>query len=175
MDHYKRNHSKNFKQFYESCGIDPEFTPGLIKRWYEIYKELDHAKNTKPIPNAIRTVREVGSRLSLENVGLLTGDSYQATQDTLRNCDLDPKTHFGFVISDSFNTKREELSKIRVGREGQVFYIGDTIYDVEDARMAGVKSVIIANKYSLHHSERLKAAKPNHLFKSINEILTLGD
>jgi phosphoglycolate phosphatase len=89
---------------------------------------------------------------------------------------------FGFdacfqdIFGSDFRFSKKEkidyaLAKYRIAAE-RVFYIGDTVGDILEARAAGVHSVAVA--WGWHSRERLAAVHPDFLVDTPEGLLTIG-
>ncbi|MAH45779.1 hypothetical protein CMI37_08105 [Candidatus Pacearchaeota archaeon] len=78
--------------------------------------------------------------------------------------------------ADDFDDKAEFLKdyiKKKKLDEGECYYIGDRVRDVEVARKAGCRSVIVSNKCSWDSQGELKRAKPDFLIRDLDELRKL--
>ncbi|HSX58220.1 MAG TPA: HAD family hydrolase [Candidatus Saccharimonadales bacterium] len=64
---------------------------------------------------------------------------------------------------------RSIMDRLGVDNENSVMYVGDTIYDIRAAKLAGVISAGIATGYM--DSVRLMNEEPDHLFYSLTDIV----
>ena len=54
----------------------------------------------------------------------------------------------------------------------RTYYVGDTIGDIKEARLAGVKTVAVT--WGWHNKERLETIKPDYLIDTPDDLLKLG-
>ena len=54
----------------------------------------------------------------------------------------------------------------------RTYYVGDTIGDIKEARLAGVKTVAVT--WGWHNKERLETIKPDYLIDTPDDLLALG-
>jgi len=62
------------------------------------------------------------------------------------------------------------LKSIQMEKE-RTFYVGDTVGDIKEARLAGVKTVAVT--WGWHSKEKLETASPDYLIEAPNDLLTI--
>jgi len=133
--------------------------------------ELKDIASTKPLPG----IREALAGLKAEGVrlGVLTNSGRKAATRSLTVAQL--SSFFEFVLTrddtETMKPRPEGLLKavamLSLPKE-EVYYVGDTPYDVMAAKGAGVRSVSVATgNYTL---DRLAAARPDFVIASVSEL-----
>jgi phosphoglycolate phosphatase len=54
----------------------------------------------------------------------------------------------------------------------RTYYVGDTVGDIKEARLAGVKAVAVT--WGWHNKERLETTNPDYLIEAPDDLLALG-
>lgn len=71
----------------------------------------------------------------------------------------------------------DKVSRIRGAMDAYdarpVYYVGDTVGDVKEARLAGARAVAVT--WGWHPEPRLRRANPEHMVQSYDELLALLD
>lgn len=148
---------------------------------YEVYRrkafdvldafELRDVASTKPFPG----IREALAGLKAKGVklGVLTNSGRKAATKSLTTAGLLGLFEFVLTRNDTETMKPrpegllQAVSMLRLPKE-DVYYVGDTPYDVMAAKGAGVRSVSVATgNYS---AERLAATEPDFIIASVSEL-----
>ena len=82
---------------------------------------------------------------------------------------------FREVMGADFGYSKEEkilhaLKSFQMEKE-KTFYVGDTVGDIKEARLAGVKTVAVT--WGWHSKEKLETASPDYLIETPNDLLTI--
>jgi len=133
--------------------------------------ELEGAATTKPFPG----VRDILVRLKSHGVRLavLTNSGRKSASEALRRGDL--LGLFEFVITrddaEAMKPRPEGLLKavhlLSLSKE-EVYYIGDSPFDIHAARAAGIRVVSVAT--GSYSRERLKDEGADYVISSITEL-----
>jgi phosphoglycolate phosphatase len=82
---------------------------------------------------------------------------------------------FREVMGADFGYSKEEkilhAVKFFHMEKGKTFYVGDTVGDIKEARLAGVKTVAVT--WGWHSKEKLETACPDYLIEAPNDLLTI--
>jgi len=135
------------------------------------YFELKEISSTRPLPGireALEDLKARGVRL-----GVVTNSGRKASTQSLTMAKLVGSFEFVLTRNDTETMKPrpegllQAVSLLSLPKE-EVFYVGDTPYDVMAARAAGVKSVSVpTGSYS---AGRLAEAGADFLISSISEL-----
>lgn len=137
---------KEYKKIFDKVrksGIHPHIYSDAVS----VIKKLSHNGNrlfvlsTHPIQNLEEEAREYGIYKFFDN--------------------------FIGTVRDKTKTINGILEKLE--KPKQVFYVGDTIYDIQAAKKTKVKSVAITNGY--HIRKRLLEEKPDIVVNSLTDLL----
>ena len=145
----------------------------LRKKVFAILDEFEvaSAQTTKPI-SGVQAVLE-GLRSRGARLGVLTNSGQRAAVESLRRAGL--HDHFEFILTRDHTEimkPRSEGVAMAASKFGlprsSVYYVGDSPFDVQAARGAGIKVVSVATgNYSL---ERLRAGGPDHAISRLSEL-----
>ncbi|MFH1054757.1 MAG: HAD hydrolase-like protein [Candidatus Altiarchaeota archaeon] len=126
----------------------------------------------------VENVEELVQRLIKDGhvIGILSGNTGEKAKVKLESAGL--WKYFRFGAFGDASKRRSELVPIALERarhetgfvfdRGDVYIIGDTIRDVQCARDAGVKSIIVAT--GNEGMDELRKARPDHLFRDFNAL-----
>jgi phosphoglycolate phosphatase len=134
--------------------------------------EAESARTTAPIPGVRGTLDELRSRGA--RLGVLTNSGRRAAEQAVRKAGLQDCFEFILTRDDTEIMKpRPEGVEMAAARfnlpKGLVYYVGDSLFDVQAARGAGVRAVSVATgNFSL---ERLKGEHPDF---AISRLAGLG-
>jgi phosphoglycolate phosphatase len=56
-------------------------------------------------------------------------------------------------------------------KKEKTFYVGDTVGDIKEARLAGVKTVAVT--WGWHNKERLEMASPDYVIETPDDLLKI--
>lgn len=129
-------------------GIQPRLYPGVLETLQQLHSRRIPVAivSTHPQENLIEEARRYNLLPFLDN-RLIFGGSKDKTQSLLSVC------------------------QILNAEPGTVLFVGDTIYDIEAGKRAGVRTAGITTGY--HTREMLEGAGPNHILNSFSEVLSL--
>jgi phosphoglycolate phosphatase len=82
---------------------------------------------------------------------------------------------FRDVLGADYGFSKEEkilhaMNSFQMEKE-RTFYVGDTIGDIKEARLAGVKTVAVT--WGWHTKERLETVSPDYLIETPNDLLKI--
>jgi 2-haloalkanoic acid dehalogenase type II len=133
--------------------------------------ELEGAKSASVFPGAEDVLRRLKSRGF--HLGLLTNSGRAAASLSLARWGL--QGLFELVLTrddiDAMKPRPEGLSKAArmLGvQPDQVYYVGDSVYDVMAAKAAGMKSIAVAT--GNYTAERLKGEGADYVILSLGEL-----
>ncbi|MBI2031166.1 MAG: HAD family hydrolase [Candidatus Levybacteria bacterium] len=135
------------------------------------YKEtFDRVRKSDIHPTIYPDARKVIRKLSHNGSKLFVISVHPA-----QNLEEEAKEYEVYHFFDEFiGSVRDKVTGIQNVLENfkansDTYYIGDTIYDIQVARQAGIKSVAVTNGY--HVKERLKKENPDIIVESLTELL----
>jgi phosphoglycolate phosphatase len=160
---------ENFYASLEQRGVDmAAFTRGL-----EIYKQEiggDYYGEVKPYPFMPPVLEALRRDHLLAVVSSNSSDAIERIFDRIayKNC-------FAAILGADFAfSKRDKicfaLERFRTSPR-DAFYIGDTVGDIKEGRLAGVTTVAVT--WGWHSKEKLQAAGPDLLVEEPEGLLTL--
>lgn len=153
----------------EEKGIDPERVVFEIMERYEL--EASNNTNVREgVEKTLRKLKSIGmvvvvatnscrkvAKLTLERFGLINYIDHIVTRDDVEN--IKP--------ADDVIRKSLEITGLK---PNQVVYVGDSTYDIEASRSAGVKSIAILG--GIHSENELRSKNPDYIIASIDELIT---
>ncbi len=82
---------------------------------------------------------------------------------------------FQKVLGADFGYSKEEkilhaLNFFQMGRD-RTFYVGDTVGDIKEGRLAGVKTIAVT--WGWHSKEKLETASPDYLIETPDDLLSI--
>ena len=123
----------------------------------------------------LKGVRKLLEALGRKNagLGLVTGNLEQIAREKLKKLGLDEYFKIGGFGSE--DTKREKLARLAIKRAKEfyhynfdshfVYLIGDTPHDIDAAKKAKVKSLIVAT--GIYPAEYLRGFNPDYILKDL--------
>jgi pyrophosphatase PpaX len=177
--HLGRVHPR--ERYYELIGkpalvqmelLGGDRAPEMMDTAVAYYEE--HADREAAFPGALDTLArlaEVGIRL-----GLVTSKTRRELSPTLARVPLDRYTHV--VVTADLTTRPKPypdpvylaLQTLQIGAE-QVLFVGDSPYDLQAGRAAGVRTG--AALWGPHSAAVLRKEQPDHMFKSLRDVVRL--
>lgn len=160
------NTKLNVVEYLMSHDIDVE-SATILKEYKKAFDKVRRIGiNPKVYPDVVSVVR----KLSHDGVRLFVVSTHPA-----QNLEKEAKEYGVYKFFDNFigsvQNKAETIMSIlgKIEKPKRVFYVGDTIYDIQAAKKAKVKSVAITTGY--HIKKRLKKEKPDIMIDSLMELL----
>jgi len=143
-----------------------------IQEMYE--KNLDDVIKEGTVPKVYPEAREVLE--FLRNRGkILSVVSSHPEKNLLDEAEgYGVKIYFDLIIAGSGEKKHVKLRETftRFGKKPEdVLYTGDTIFDIKEAKKAGVHSACVCNGY--HEREDLEKENPEFIFENLSELRRL--
>jgi phosphoglycolate phosphatase len=82
---------------------------------------------------------------------------------------------FQKVLGADFGYSKEEkilhaLNCFQMGKD-RTFYVGDTVGDIKEGRLAGVKTIAVT--WGWHSKEKLETASPDYLIETPDDLLNI--
>jgi len=82
---------------------------------------------------------------------------------------------FREVLGADYGYSKEEkilhaMNSFQMKKE-KTFYVGDTVGDIKEARLAGVKTVAVT--WGWHNKERLEMASPDYVIETPDDLLKI--
>jgi phosphoglycolate phosphatase len=82
---------------------------------------------------------------------------------------------FRQVLGADFHYSKEEkilhaLNSFQIGKD-RTFYVGDTVGDIKEGRLAGVKTIAVT--WGWHSKEKLEMASPDYLIETPDDLLKI--
>lgn len=155
------------REFFAAAGID--LSSEEIFQQYKV--QYSAVVNEGILPNVYPNASESLAKLSERGVRLAVISSHPEgvlMDEAIRYGVLD----FFDTMKGSSIDKAFDIATITAGLgflPGEVFYIGDTIYDIQSARKAQTRAVAITTGY--HNKQRLEEEQPDFLIDSLSELL----
>jgi len=152
--------------FYEECekiGI----SRNQIDQAFELYEKILKEKNCKiePFPEVMEFVREISDRFP---VYIVTSNLSFVVADMLKQwgiqgiCDI--------LGADKEPSKEKKFQFVKSMFPGEkTIFVCDTTGDILEAKNSGI-DVIIGVGWGWHSPEKLASAKPNFIFKEVQEL-----
>jgi HAD superfamily hydrolase (TIGR01509 family) len=165
----ERHYSPDWYTVYRAAGIPTERWDEADSLWRTFYARHP----SKLIKGARRVLRRLGQRHAL---GLVTsGDRVRVTQQ-LRKFALTPVFRARVCGGDTREKKPHPaplhlaLQQLKLTAE-ECVYVGDTPEDLEMARAVGMPAIAVLGPFPTE--KRLRAAKPQHLLKKLDDLPAL--
>jgi phosphoglycolate phosphatase len=165
----------SLRQAFETLGRGQRDFPveGMIERYKEAFFELRHSpEHQEPLyPGARDTILQLGARADCV-LGIATGKSQRGVRAILTYHDL--LTHFSTIMTaDDAPSKPDPGMLVNAMRETgaaprDTVMIGDTSYDMEMARAAGVSAIGV--NWGYHAPEVLRASGAERVIESYSEL-----
>ncbi len=153
-------------EYLQSHNINAD--PAIILKEYK--RAFDKVRKSGIHPHIYEDAVSVIKKLSNNGTRLFVISTHPA-----QNLKEEAKEYGIYKFFDNFigtvRDKAETITDIleKIEKLKQVFYVGDTIYDIQAAKKAKVKSVAITNGY--HIRKRLLKEKPDIVVESLTELL----
>jgi phosphoglycolate phosphatase len=168
----------SLRQAFETLGRNARDFPidGMIERYKEAFFELRHSpEHQEPLyPGARDTILQLGARADCV-LGIATGKSQRGVRAILTHHDL--LAHFSTIMTaDDAPSKPDPGMLMNAMRETgagprDTVMIGDTSYDMEMARAAGVHAIGVTWGY--HAPEVLRASGAHHVVETFDGLQRL--
>lgn len=149
--------------FLESAGL--RLDPAVVAEEYPALLTVLREEGLHPTvyPDAHEFVRGVGGR------ELVVVSSHPKSHLLAEANEYGLTDHIVHFVGNATD-KGKEIARILGARPSlQALYMGDTVYDIQAAKRAGVVSVGVASGY--HTRDRLIGEDPDHVFNSLTELL----
>ena len=151
---------------YKGFGVtDPE---SAEKLFYELF----HAPNPLVIPGAIETLegaKQMGIPISVVSHDRSLDDVVAKLTKPGLIAHFDSESVYCAEGSKTLPILAE-CERLRVDPRN-VFFIGDTVKDVKDAKAAGVKVIAVTGQYSFNRLEELQRAGPTYIINNLRALL----
>jgi HAD superfamily hydrolase (TIGR01549 family) len=163
----ERHYSPNWYRVYRAANLPKHKWPAADQIWRENYAK----HNPKLIAGARRVLARLGSR---HDLGLVTSGDRDRVHRQLKSFDLWHTFAARVCGGDTAQRKphpaplKLALRRMRLDPQDTV-YVGDASEDLQMARSAGVRAAI-AVLGPFPTEKRLRAAKPDALLESIEEL-----
>lgn len=168
----------SLRQAFETLGRGQRNFPveGMIERYKEAFFELRHSpEHQEPLyPGARDTILQLGARADCA-LGIATGKSQRGVRAILTHHDL--LTHFSTIMTaDDAPSKPHPGMILEAMREAgaqphDTVMIGDTSYDMEMARAAGVHAIGVSWGY--HAPDMLHASGAHQVVETFDGLQRL--
>ena len=162
----ERYYSPNWHNIYRAANLPRGKWKTAERLWRVHYAR--HAP--KLLPGARRVLSLLGRRHAL---GLVTSGNCDRVRRQLRSFRLWNRFE-AHVCSEDTRARKPHPAPLRLAmrrmglRPGETVYVGDSPEDLEMARNAGVRAIAVLGPFPTER--RLRAAKPEVLLKSIEEL-----
>lgn len=148
----------------------PEQAGEMVKTYRE-FNLINHDELTKPFPGAAETLANLERRGV--RMGVVTSKIRQMADRGLRLFGLDRwmEVLVGFEDTEEHKPHPAPIQaamELMAFRPGEVLMVGDSPFDLECARNAGVLSAAV--KWSVHPLEKLLTYKPDIVLNSFPEL-----
>ncbi len=171
LDELARHYSPNWYNVYRAAKLPRARWDDANRAWRKQYA------NHKPklVAGARRLLAWVGRRFRL---GLVTSGDRDRVARQLRYFQL-TRLFAARVCADDTAQKKPHPAPLRLALKqmclepGSCIYVGDSPHDLEMARRAGVRAIAVIGRFPTEKG--LRAAKPEFLLGSINELPTVLD
>lgn len=169
LDDLAANYSPNWYRVYRAAGLPRHRWDDADAAWRKQYSKY----RPKLIPGARRVLSQVAGR---HRVGLVTSGDRDRVFRQLREFRLFDLFAARVCSGDTLRKKphpeplRLALRHLEL-KPRSCIYVGDSPEDLEMARRAGVRAVAVLGPFPTE--ERLRAAEPEFLLKSITELPAL--
>ena len=145
---------------------------------YDTYREYNHRRHDELIRGYEGVAEVLGElRAGGRRLGIVTSKSADTTQMAFRAVGL--REHFDVVVTASDTTEHKPspaplvLCLERFGASaGGSLYVGDSPYDIEAGRAAGMATAAVA--WGVFGREELLAARPDYWVERPDELVPLG-
>lgn len=161
-----RHYSPNWLRVYRAALLPRSKWSEADRLWTRAYK----LENPPLLAGARRVVRLLAQKFDL---GIVTSGNRPRVRRQLRQLEL--ASYFSACVCSEDASRRKPhpaplqlaLKRLRRAPEHCV-YVGDTAEDIEMARSAGVRAIGVLGPFPT--AARLRAAKPEVLLKSVQEL-----
>jgi len=171
LETYQKEITADFMKFYKAHGIPVDTqseTLNTIRKKY--FKE--NGKNVA-LTNGAQELLEVFLGLDLK-IGIVSGEARGYLQDTrLKQFHLEKYFDFVFDGVSDKTEKFKEVVKILEIDPGTIFYIDDSYDGISAAKNAGIVTFGFIHNGSYNSEEKIRSAKPDHIIKSLLEIIPI--
>ncbi len=171
LETYQNEITADFLSFYRKHGIPADAEPELLNSIRKKYfKENDG--NITLTDGAVELL-ETFLRFDLK-IGIVSGEAKGYLRDE-RLKQFGIEKCFDFVhdgVSDKMG-KFKELVKILEVNPKTIFYIDDSFDGIAAAKNAGITTFGFTHEGSYNSEEKIKAAKPDYIIKSLLEIIPI--
>ncbi len=153
-------------EYMQSHNINVD--PSIIFKEYK--KAFDKVRKSGIHPHLYSDAAGVIKKLSHNGTRLFVINTHPA-----QNLEQEAREYGIYKYFENFiGTIRDKAETIaiileKIEKPKEVFYVGDTIYDIQAAKKAKIKSVAITNGY--HIRKRLLEEKPDIIVDSLTELL----
>ena len=168
-EEFARHYSPDWYHVYRMAGLPRARWDEASRLWSRFYQR----QKPRLLPGARQVLRELGRRFTL---ALVTSGSRARVRRQLRRFRL--AGWFAACVCSEDARRRKphpaplELALRRLRLRPEVcVYVGDSPQDIEMARRAGVRAIAVLGPFSTH--DRLRAARPDALLRSIDRLLRL--
>lgn len=144
---------------FEELGVPNPLLDGAIRDWNEEMGARE-ATLTRGVLEMVGGIRSMGG-----GVGIVSAADVRVIERDVARLGL--TGILDFVVGDA-EPKRAALQAIRPDRPAQVIYVGDTEYDVIEARAAGVWAIGYGGGY--RPSSALAAAGADHVIERLDVL-----
>jgi phosphoglycolate phosphatase len=158
---------ENFYEALEKKGVDLKAFSRASGR---ILAQVDYG-DIKPYLNVFPVVEEMRKKHTLV---IISSNGSQAIRRALSPHHLD--SLFEEILGSDFLYSKKEKIDYAIEKYGmardRTFYIGDTVGDILEAKMAGVRSVGVT--WGWHDRDRLARSAPDFLLDNPEELLNIS-
>jgi phosphoglycolate phosphatase len=156
----------NWYDGLSQAGVPPDVSCAIDET---VSRALDaHAEALRPVPGIRSTIQTLSQH---HTVLILTSNYTSVVDGFLRRYNVTGVS--GVMCAD------EETSKIRkieravslYAHSGADWYVGDTVGDIIEARLAGVRSIAVT--WGWHSADRLLAASPDYVAQTPSQLVEI--
>lgn len=158
----------NAAQYMRDHGI--EGSDGELLSWYQ--RELENVKADGIYPSPYPDTAQLLSCLKTKGFGIAVLSTHPINHLREESNQYEVAGLIDLFIGDSPNKTdglRTLMKRYGITNPQQALYVGDTVYDIQHAKEAGVVSVAVCEGF--HDRARLTAENPNFIFDDLQRML----
>jgi len=158
----------SFVDYGRQLGLPEQYIDEFVSRCLEMFEQ-----RSQP-PKIFDDMAQVISQAAeLHQIGIITGNTTQTVEIFLQENELQDTIQIilGVEQPGSKPEKIKRALQILTQPEDSTYMIGDAVSDINAAKQASIKSIAVG--WGHQSIQKLKAAEPNYLVKSPQELRQL--
>lgn len=171
LETYQKEITADFMKFYKTHGIPIDTESETLNAIRKKYFRENGERVT--LTDGAQKLLEIFLGLDLK-IGIVSGEAQGYLQDT-RLKQFHIEKYFDFVfdgVSDKMGKFKELLKILEIGPR-TIFYVDDSYDGIVAAKSAGITTFGFIHKGSYNSEEKIRAANPDYIIKSLLEIIPI--